>query len=128
MVGSKLLHRSKGKRHGHDLGLWWTFAVGLVLVAAIIVAIAQNSHHVALRYLGWHAHVSLIVVVLTTALVAVFLDEVGGLIWRGRRRSRIGRRSELAELRARQQPDEPAAAVDLATPEPEGFPSIERGS
>jgi hypothetical protein len=40
------------------------------------------------------------VVVLTTALVTILLDQVGGLIWRRRRRARLSRRDELAHLRA----------------------------
>jgi uncharacterized integral membrane protein len=86
---------AEGRGRQSGLGLWWTFIAALVLGGAIIVAIFQNSRHVSLHYLAWHANVSLIVVVLTTALLAVFLDEVGGLIWRRRRRSRLGRRSEL---------------------------------
>jgi len=102
MIGSKLTHRKAGRARGHGLGLWWTFAAGLVLASATVVAIFQNSRDVRLHYLAWHLNVSLIVVVLTTALIAVFLDEVGGLIWRRRRRSMLGRRSELEQLRTEQ--------------------------
>jgi len=109
------------------LGYWWTFAVALIAFAALIVAIVQNSHHVRLHYLAWHANVSLIVVILTTALVAVFLDEVGGLIWRGRRRARVGRRDELQRLRVAHDP--PADAADEPAPDAEEIPpSNERGS
>jgi uncharacterized integral membrane protein len=87
----------------HGLGLWWTFGAGLVLAGAVVVAIVQNGHRVRLDFLVWHANVSLIVVVLTTALIAVFVDEVGGLVWRRRRRSRLGRQNELEQLRAREQ-------------------------
>jgi uncharacterized integral membrane protein len=90
------------------LGLWWTFGAGFVLAAAVIVAIVQNSHRVGLHFLVWQVNVSLIVVVLTTALIAIALDEIGGLIWRRRRRSRLDRRSELESLRAPRRPaDEP---------------------
>ena len=71
-----------------------------MLGGAVIVAIAQNSHTVRVRYIVWQSSVSLIVVVLTTALAAILLDEIGGLIWRRRRRARLARRNELAELRA----------------------------
>jgi uncharacterized integral membrane protein len=108
--GTSLAARTKGGSHG--LGLWWTFTAALVLAAAIIVAIVQNGHHVRLHYLVWDVNVSLIVVVLTTALIAVFLDEVGGLIWRRRRRARLRRRSELEQLRmALQRPEEAPAGV-----------------
>jgi hypothetical protein len=70
-----------------------------VIAGATIVAIVQNGRHVELRYLAWKVNVSLIVVVLTTAVIAVFLDELGGLVWRRRRRARLGRDRELAQLR-----------------------------
>jgi uncharacterized integral membrane protein len=113
-----LIHRKARKPRGNGLGLWWTFAVGLVLGGAIIVAIVQNSHRVRLNYLAWHLNVSLIVVILATALIVVALDEVGGLIWRSRRRSLLGRRKELEQLRAQQAPDEgpadaPAAPLEV---------------
>jgi uncharacterized integral membrane protein len=113
MIRRKLGGREKGSSHG--LGFWWTFAVALVVFGALIVAIVQNSRHVRLHYLAWHVNVSLIVVVLTTALIAVFLDEVGGLIWRRRRRARLGRHTELEQLRTRQQLPQEAPSV----PEPE---------
>ena len=89
----------EGKRRG--LGVWWTFAGALVVLGAAIVAVAQNSQRVRLHYLAWNASVSLIVVVLTTALAAVLVDEVGGLIWRRRRRAKNGNRNELEHLRGR---------------------------
>ena len=117
------------KRGSHGLGFWWTFAVALVVFAALIVAIFQNSHHVRLHYLAWHVNVSLIVVILTTALIAVFLDEAGGLIWRRRRRARLGRHTELERLRTAQHPPEDEAAVpERESGAPETSPSMERGT
>jgi len=114
-TGERLRARPAGPAAGgpRGLGLWWTFSAGLVVAAAALVAIVQNSGQVRLHFLVWHATVSLIVVVLATALTAVFLSEVGGLIWRRRRRSRLGRRSELETLRAQHQParEDPPAAV-----------------
>jgi len=82
-----------------------------VLGGAVIVAIAQNSHAVRVHYIVWHSSVSLIVVVLATALAAILLDEAGGLIWRRRRRARLARRDELTELRTRHElPDGTAGA------------------
>ena len=99
------------KSRSRGLGIWWTFAGALVVLGAVIVAVAQNSQHVRLHYLAWTASVSLIVVVLTTALAAVLIDEVGGLIWRRRRRAKNGSRSELEHLRTsdEQQREAPAA-------------------
>jgi uncharacterized integral membrane protein len=114
MIGKRLLRRRGTGSRG--LGVWWTFGAALVVMAAVIVAIVQNSRHVRLHYLAWHLNVSLIVVLLTTALIAVLLDEAGGLVWRRRRRARLGRRSELLELRGRQQ--SPDAVAPPAAPEP----------
>lgn len=117
MIRGRLVRKEQGSAQG--LGVWWTFAAGVVAAAALLVAIVQNSQRVRLHYLAWHLNVSLIVVVLTTALVAVALDEIGGLIWRRRRRSMLRRRSELVELRAAQPSDsfpaEPEAAPEVIT-------------
>jgi uncharacterized integral membrane protein len=107
----RIRHRKPGLR---GLGLWWTFTAALALVAAIIVAIVQNSRHVDLRYLGWRLNVSLIVVILATALIAVTLDEAGGLVWRRRRRSSLARQRELNQLRTPQ--DRSSEAPPLAEP------------
>jgi uncharacterized integral membrane protein len=115
---------SRRSRAGlHRLGWWWTFAAALVLGGAVIVAIAQNSHTVRVHYLVWQSNVSLIVVVLTTALAAILLDEIGGLIWRRRRRARLARRNELAELRAQgtTTPLPLGAAADPPAPASDSF-------
>jgi uncharacterized integral membrane protein len=95
-------------RRVHGLGLWWTITAALVAAGAVIVAIVQNGRHVRVHYLAWHIDVSLIVVVLATALAAILLDQAGGLVWRHRQRARLSRRSEFEQLRTHnQRPDEP---------------------
>ena len=125
MSGERLADGKRSSSRG--LGFWWTFAAALVVFAAMIVAIVQNGRHVGLHYLAWHVNVSLIVIVLTTALIAVFLDEVGGLIWRGRRRSRVGRRTELEQLRTEQQLPEEALSTPEPEPESQEMSTAERG-
>lgn len=105
-------------------GLWWTFIAALILATAIIVAIAQNVHSVEVHYLVWHTRVSLIVIILATAVVAIALDQVGGLVWRRRRRLRLGRRAELQQLRAQRTDGERPAASAA----PERSPETERES
>jgi uncharacterized integral membrane protein len=117
MIGKR--HRMHRQRRLRGLGLWWTFACSLVLGAALIVAIVQNSRHVRLHYLGWHLNVSLIVVILATALIAVLLDEVGGLIWRRRRRASLERRNELSQLQTQQRRFDQAAAENPTPPRAE---------
>jgi uncharacterized integral membrane protein len=114
---SRIRQRKPGLR---GLGLWWTFTAALALVAAIIVAIVQNSRRVEVRYLGWRLNVSLIVLILATALIAVMLDEAGGLVWRRRRRSSLERQRELNQLRTPQ--DRSSEAPPLAEP---GSPAAE---
>lgn len=114
MIGKR--HVADKRRGLHGLGLWWTFAASLVLGAAIIVAIVQNSGHVRLHYLAWHMNVSLIVVILATALIAVLLDEAGGLIWRRRRRSSLAHRSELNQFRRQHEPSDEAPPVAESPP------------
>ncbi len=117
------------KSTSHGLGFWWTFAVALVVFGAMIIAIVQNGRHVRLHFLVWQTNVSLIVVVLTTALIAVFLDEVGGLIWRRRRRSMLGRRSEFEQLRTQQHPPEEAPSVSEPESDMPEIPTpIQRGT
>jgi uncharacterized integral membrane protein len=115
----------KGRSRG--VGVWWTFAGALVLLAALIVAVAQNSQRVRLHYLAWDARVSLIVVVLTTALAAVLIDEVGGLIWRRRRRAKNGDRSELEHLRASDEQQHEVPVARGSAPQ-SIHPSIQRGN
>ncbi len=109
MTPAKAARRSKA-----GLGWWWTFAAALILAGVVIVAIAQNSHTVRVHYIVWQSNVSLVVVVLTTALVTILLDQAGGLIWRRRRRARLSRRDELADLRTQHSPEDETADASPA--------------
>jgi len=69
----------------------WLIVVGLVLLAAYIVAfIAENNKKVTVHFVFWSAHTSVIWVVLLTLVIGL----VGGLLLsqlvrrRGRRKSR----------------------------------------
>ena len=91
-----------------------TFAAALILTGAVIVAIAQNSRMVRVHYIVWQSNVSLIVVVLTTALVAILLDP-------GRRPDLAEKapgktllRDELADLRTQHSPEDSAADASSA--------------
>jgi uncharacterized integral membrane protein len=118
MIWNRRIDRPPGAARG--LGLWWTFAAALVVAAALIIAIAQNGAQVRVHYVVWQARVPLIVIVLTTALVALLLDEAGGLIWRSRRRAKLARRNELAQLRTGQQRPGPAAPPNESIPQAAG--------
>jgi uncharacterized integral membrane protein len=103
-------------------GLFWGLIVVLLLGVAIVILAAQNPEPVELRWLGFEIEVSLVAIILATAVVAVILDQLIGLAWRRRRRQQLGDREELRRLRAErreapvrseepaveQHPDEPA--------------------
>ncbi len=73
----------------------------LVLVAiALISLVWQNQEAVPLEWLWISTEVPLFVIVLVTALAAVLLDELVGLVWKARRRRRLAEKEELKRLRA----------------------------
>jgi uncharacterized integral membrane protein len=94
-------------------GLVWGLIVVLLLGVAIVILAAQNPEPVELRWLGFEIEVSLVAIILATAVVAVILDQLIGLAWRRRRRQMLGEREELRRLRAERRevpvrPEEPA--------------------
>jgi uncharacterized integral membrane protein len=61
--------------------------VALLLVAALVlIIVGQNIDDVPFEFLWWEAQVSLAVLLLATAFVAVLASEAVGLVWRRRRR------------------------------------------
>lgn len=81
-------------------GLFWGLIVVLLLGVAIVILAAQNPEPVSLRWLVFEMDVSLVAIILATAVVAVILDQLIGLAWRRRRRQALGEREELRRLRA----------------------------
>lgn len=81
-------------------GLFWGLIVVLLLGVSIVILAAQNPEPVELRWLGFQMDVSLVAVILATAVVAVILDQLIGLAWRRRRRQVLAEREELRRLRA----------------------------
>jgi uncharacterized integral membrane protein len=104
-----------GRRQFRGTGLSWTLVLALVMAAAIVVGVIQNSHGVRLDYLVWHGSVPLIAVLLATVVLTVALTSLVGVIWRGRRRHQMTDSAELDELRGQAKPQ---AGADR----PEGVP------
>ena len=102
------------RRQFRGTGLSWTLVLALVMAAAIVVGVIQNSHGVRLDYLVWHGSVPLIAVLLATVVLTVALTSLVGVIWRGRRRHQMTDSAELDELRGK-----PQAGADR----PEGVPA-----
>jgi uncharacterized integral membrane protein len=104
------------RRQFRGTGLSWTLILALVMAAAIVVGVIQNSHEVRLDYLVWHGSVPLIAVLLATVVLTVALTSLVGVIWRRRRRHQLTASAELDELRGQAKPQEGAGR-------PEGAPA-----
>jgi uncharacterized integral membrane protein len=82
-------------------GISWAFIIGVILTAAIIVLAVQNTDLVPVQLYLWEAEAPLIIVMLVTALVAILIDELIGLVIRRRKRRVLAEREELRRLRAK---------------------------
>ena len=87
----------KPTRSGSDFS--WSLAVFLLIGLGFVVFAVQNTIDVPVRFLNWEFDVSLPLLLVVTALIAVIADEVIGLIRRRRRRRRIAEREELKRYR-----------------------------
>jgi uncharacterized integral membrane protein len=94
------------------------FYVGLVailLFAVVLLVLAvQNTQEVDVAFFGLEFTVPLFAVAIGAAILAVVLDELIGLVWRRRRRTRLEDRAELDHLRAANAPaaEEPGEPAD----------------
>ena len=100
---------SRGRWRG--TGIYWGLIAGLVIAAAVVIGITQNSQRVDVKYLVWKGHAPLAVVLLATVVVTVALTAVAGVLWRRARRHQLTQRDELKNLRAAQ----PPSAADATT-------------
>jgi uncharacterized integral membrane protein len=82
-------------------GLSFGLLIFLILGLGFVVFIVQNQENISLRFLGWEGTFPLPILLAVTALLAVILDEIFGLVRRRRRRRRLAEREELARLRGR---------------------------
>ncbi len=81
-------------------GISWAFIFGTLVTVAIIVLAVQNTDPVPIQLYFWKMEAPLIIVMLVTALAAIVIDEMIGLIIRRRKRRILGEREELRRLRA----------------------------
>jgi uncharacterized integral membrane protein len=82
-------------------GISWAFIFGVLLTAAIIVLAVQNTDTVPVKLYFWETTAPLIIVMLVTALAAILIDELIGMIIRRRKRKVLAEREELKRLRAK---------------------------
>jgi uncharacterized integral membrane protein len=78
----------------------WSLAVFLLIGLGFVVFAVQNAVDVPVEFLIWDFTVSLPLLLVVTALIAVIADEVVGLIRRRRRRQRMAEREELKRYRS----------------------------
>ena len=78
----------------------WSLAVFLLIGLGFVVFAVQNAVDVPVEFLNWDFTVSLPLLLVVTALIAVIADEVVGLIRRRRRRQRLAEREELKRYRS----------------------------
>lgn len=77
----------------------WGLGIFLLLAVLVAVFIVQNTQQVALRFAGWSGFFPLALIIVIVVVVTVVLDEILGLVMRGRRRRRVAEREELRRLR-----------------------------
>ena len=83
-------------------GLFWSLILGLLLGAALVIFVFQNTQSVDVQWLGFDFTAPLIGLLLATALIAVIIDQTAGVLYRRRRRRIRTEREELERLRGRQ--------------------------
>lgn len=79
-------------------GLSWAFVAFVVLAAAVILFIVQNTDRVRVDWAIWDFEASLAGVVLVAILAAVVLTSLVGLVWRSSRRRRLTEREHVRHL------------------------------
>lgn len=102
---------SDPETHYRGTGVWPAVVIGLVLAAALVIFIAQNTHVIALDFLWFDFRTSPAVLVLATGLIAVVGAVVAGAWLRVRRRRHLQQREELERLRR----EPPISAVRSTT-------------
>jgi uncharacterized integral membrane protein len=99
--------RNMTPEHDNDVkveyrGTGFYVSLGIIFLAAITLLIlaVQNTGEVTIQFLGLEFALPLFAIILGTALIALLLDELIGLVWRRQRRTRLEERAELKRLRA----------------------------
>jgi uncharacterized integral membrane protein len=110
---------SQPETHYRGTGVWPAVVIGLVLAAALVIFVAQNTHVVALDFLWFDFRTSPAVLVLATGLIAVVGAVVAGAWLRVRRRRHLQQREELERLRR----EPPISAVRSTTVDETAVPA-----
>ena len=81
-------------------GFYWPVVAGMLLAAAVVVLVFQNTESVRLEWLWLAVEAPLVVIVLVTILATGLFTEIFGWAWRRRRRRALSDREELRRLRS----------------------------
>lgn len=93
-------------------GFYVSLAIIFLAAVTLLILAVQNTGEVTIEILSWEFDLPLFAVILGTALIAVVLDELIGVVWRRQRRTRLGERAELQRLRAEHKAQEGSATVE----------------
>ena len=85
-------------------GWFWGLILGLLLAAAFVIFVFQNTQTVEVQWLGFTFTAPLIGLLLATALIAIIIDQVAGVLYRRRRRRVRSEREELERFRGKEPP------------------------
>lgn len=80
-------------------GFRWSYLFGILLTLVVMVLVFQNFQQTEFSFLVWTVEAPLAVIIIGTALIAVIVDEIVGVVWRARRRKMLRQKAELKELR-----------------------------
>lgn len=92
-----LVQKTEKKKSDSDFS--WSLAGFLLIGLGFVVFAVQNAVDVPVEFLTLDFTVSLPLLLVVTALIAVIADEIVGLIRRRRRRQRMAEREELKRYR-----------------------------
>ena len=90
----------KTEKTKRDSDFSWSLAGFLLIGLGFVVFAVQNAVDVPVEFFTWDFTVSLPLLLVVTALIAVIADEIVGLIRRRRRRQRTAEREELKRYRS----------------------------
>lgn len=80
-------------------GVFWAILTIILVSAAIVAVVVQNTHDVEFEFLWFDIETALLTIILVTALIAALATETVAAFWRSRRRKVLTEREELKRLR-----------------------------
>jgi uncharacterized integral membrane protein len=92
-----LVQNSEKTKRDSDFS--WSLAIFLLIGLGFVVFAVQNARNVDVKFLMLDFTVSLPLLLVVTALIAVIADEIVGLTRRRRRRQRMAEKEELKRYR-----------------------------